>query len=330
MRKAYNAGRACTSRGWHMYLNSLEYLSAVAKTHSFTKAAQSIPISHQGLMKAIQNLEKELGLKLVKREGRQTRLTDEGAALMPEVEAVLEANRSLLEKASLLRAEELPHGERRPLFITPFIVAVLFPALPESLLEQWYANFIVLELADGEIPRRVAMEPNDSLAIICVAKGDAARFEKEGFTYEPLFSDGFSVAANGEVISPRKRKITMKSLLDLPLVCMSKPVFNKGVLRLFGGKRPDNIGAYTSGIKSILTMAAKGKAAVLTDTLVAYARRDDKDYSFFPLEAPTWGTVGLLYSTSIEEKSDLYEPVKLIREGIRSGLKPYIKQYPPS
>lgn len=58
-----------------MTLNQLTYFCMLAKTQSYTQAAQALFIAQPSLSYAISTLEKELGCLLVAREGRRISLT---------------------------------------------------------------------------------------------------------------------------------------------------------------------------------------------------------------------------------------------------------------
>lgn len=61
-----------------MQLHQLEYVLAVSKYHSFTRAAEEIKVSQSSLSQQIITLEKELGITLFKRTTRSVSLTSAG------------------------------------------------------------------------------------------------------------------------------------------------------------------------------------------------------------------------------------------------------------
>jgi len=67
----------------------LEYFVAVAEQGSFTRAAASLSISQPSLSHAIAMLERDLGAQLFDRDGRGTRLTPAGDALLEPARRVL-------------------------------------------------------------------------------------------------------------------------------------------------------------------------------------------------------------------------------------------------
>ncbi|MFG1694684.1 LysR family transcriptional regulator [Nonomuraea sp. NPDC049309] len=69
----------------------LEYFIAVAEEMNFTRAAQRLQVTQSTLSAGIKALESELRVELVSRSTRSVRLTEAGAAFLPEARAALEA-----------------------------------------------------------------------------------------------------------------------------------------------------------------------------------------------------------------------------------------------
>lgn len=74
-----------------MDLNKLRYFLTVAETEHVTKAAGLLGLSQPALTRAIHRLEDELGVRLVMGEGRNIRLTEEGAFLKQQAAPALRA-----------------------------------------------------------------------------------------------------------------------------------------------------------------------------------------------------------------------------------------------
>lgn len=76
-----------------MELTQVEAFLEVARTRSFTRAAQSLYLTQPTISSRIQLLEKELGCFLFERRSRGATLTDEGRAFLPFAERTLQALR---------------------------------------------------------------------------------------------------------------------------------------------------------------------------------------------------------------------------------------------
>lgn len=88
-----------------MDLNKLRYFMAVAETEHVTKAAQQLSIAQPALTRALHRLEDELGVQLFVRDGRNIRLTSEGAYLRDRCAAPL-AELSGIEQAVRALSED--------------------------------------------------------------------------------------------------------------------------------------------------------------------------------------------------------------------------------
>lgn len=72
-----------------MDIRHLQYFVEVAKHKSFTKAAQALYVTQPTISKMVRNLEEEMGIVLFERIGKQVALTDAGAVLLPEAQAMV-------------------------------------------------------------------------------------------------------------------------------------------------------------------------------------------------------------------------------------------------
>lgn len=73
-----------------MNLYHLRYFVTLAHLEHYTKAAEILAITQPSLSHAISSLEKELGVKLFEKDGRNVVLTKCGQAFLTDVEQSLE------------------------------------------------------------------------------------------------------------------------------------------------------------------------------------------------------------------------------------------------
>ena len=67
-----------------MKMRSLEYFVALAESKSINEAAKKLYVAQPSLTKALQLLERELGVALFERTGTGIRLTEAGEKILPE------------------------------------------------------------------------------------------------------------------------------------------------------------------------------------------------------------------------------------------------------
>ena len=108
-------------------LRQLRYFIAVAEELNFTKAAERLMIAQQSLSAQIAVLERRLGVRLLERDARGTRLSAVGVAFLPEARAVLERVDQAI--AVALRASHGEVGSLRLAFLTTVANHMLPPVL---------------------------------------------------------------------------------------------------------------------------------------------------------------------------------------------------------
>jgi LysR family hydrogen peroxide-inducible transcriptional activator len=72
-----------------MELQQLRYVSAIAETGSFSRAAERCQVAQPSLSQQVLKLEDDLGAKLFDRLGRSVRLTEAGRAFLPHARSIL-------------------------------------------------------------------------------------------------------------------------------------------------------------------------------------------------------------------------------------------------
>ena len=74
-----------------MELEQLRHFTAAAEAGSFSAAARSLYISHSTICRSVSALEEEIGVRLFERSSRDFRLTEDGEALLPQAQSLLDA-----------------------------------------------------------------------------------------------------------------------------------------------------------------------------------------------------------------------------------------------
>ncbi|HJV07084.1 MAG TPA: LysR substrate-binding domain-containing protein [Chromobacteriaceae bacterium] len=92
-----------------MDIRALRYFSEVVKRQSFTKAAEALFVTQPTISKMVKQLEDELGMPLILREGRHFRLTDAGRVTYERGREILSAMSQL--KNELNDLASLSSGE---------------------------------------------------------------------------------------------------------------------------------------------------------------------------------------------------------------------------
>ena len=136
-----------------MQIHQLRYFCAVARTGSFTRAAQQEHLAQPSLSQQIRKLEDELGTPLFDRLGRSVRLTQPGEAFLPRAEAIIRQVGD-----AKLEIQEMAGAERGKLVIgaIPTIAPYFLPSCLASFARKFPSVQIsVVEEVTSELLNRV-------------------------------------------------------------------------------------------------------------------------------------------------------------------------------
>jgi len=100
-----------------MELRHLRYFQAVAEELSFSKAARRLHIAQPALSRAVQEIERDVGVNLIDRNRRSVRLTPAGTVLLQEIALLLDRLEESLRRVRRTAAGE--EGELRLGYIGP-------------------------------------------------------------------------------------------------------------------------------------------------------------------------------------------------------------------
>ena len=89
-----------------MELRHLRYFAAVGDALSFTKAAEALHLAQPSLTRQIQDLEAEIGVRLLDRNKRQVSLTQEGRSFLSDAKRVLAHSADIVESVQRLSRNE--------------------------------------------------------------------------------------------------------------------------------------------------------------------------------------------------------------------------------
>jgi LysR family hydrogen peroxide-inducible transcriptional activator len=157
-----------------MQIHQLRYFCAVARTGSFTRAAQHEHLAQPSLSQQIRKLEDELGTKLFDRLGRRVRLTQLGEAFLPRAEEILRQV-----AAARLEIQEMAGAEQGKLVIgaiptiAPYFLpscladfARKFPRVQVSVIEE-VTDELLNRIHDGTVDLALLALPVRAAHCLC-------------------------------------------------------------------------------------------------------------------------------------------------------------------
>ena len=176
-------------------LKQLRYFSAVAQTRHFGAAAEQCAVTQPALSMQVQDLEKELGLKLLERSRNGVSLTpggreiaDRAARVLADVNDLIDSARQLAGSfTGTLRFGAIPS-------IAPYLLPQLLPLIRETYPE------LDLHLRETQTQKLLDELVNGQLDLVLLA----LPVEHAGIETAPLFDDRFLLAL------PASRKVPAK------------------------------------------------------------------------------------------------------------------------
>ncbi len=145
-----------------MEMQQVRYFITLAKTLNFTRAAEECNVSQPSLTRAIRLLEAELGGELLRRERRQSHLTDLGQRMLPLMQQCYDAASAAKSLATAMKKNEVA-----PLSIaaSPTINISLFMPQLNELSRAYPGVQLRIRRGDEEEIGRLLKEGDAELAI---------------------------------------------------------------------------------------------------------------------------------------------------------------------
>jgi DNA-binding transcriptional LysR family regulator len=234
-----------------MFMRQLTYLVALDKHRHFGRAAESCHVSQPALSSAISELERELGITIIKRNRVFQGITPEGERVLAWARKMLASLEGLRQEAEMVRS--VPGGHLAIGAIPSAIHAI-------TLLSAEYRQLIagltleIQSLSTQEILRRLK-ERDFHLGLTY----DEA-ITDDTYDVLPLFSERYVLIAGEQASLPRQ--LSWGEVAELPLCLLSQDMQNRRMLdEMFAksGARP-NVVLETNAIRILLAESLSGRA----------------------------------------------------------------------
>jgi len=196
-----------------MELRYLRYFLAVAEEMHFSRAAKRLHISQPPLTRQIQALERELGTRLLERDGKRFRLTEAGAQLRDGAARILD------EVAALERQVRLVGDGSAALVRLGYVGSMMFSLLPE-LLSRLEKRLPEIKLDVIELPteKQVGAILSGAIDLGLVRSW----VEIEGVLFKPVGEESLSIAYPESMSPPGEGKSPLSRFAGLPLIAVSR------------------------------------------------------------------------------------------------------------
>lgn len=199
-------------------LKQIQYLVTLAQLRSFTETASRLAISQPALSSALRQIESVLGGKLLHRTAQNVRLTEQGEAVLPYAERLLNTAHSVFDDMKQMM-QQGGDGTLR-IGLVPSVSTLLFPAVPQ-LLSEYFPDMrvefhdltndaLLLELENGSVdfgigatdstvPESIAVYPLLEDPFVVVIRRDDALAEGRNIPWRQLAKRDIALFSKGNV-----------------------------------------------------------------------------------------------------------------------------------
>lgn len=194
-----------------MKLSVLRYLVAFADEGTFSRAAERCHVSQPTLSVAVQNLEEELGVRLIERGKGHTTLTPVGERVVAQARRVLEETRRI--EAVAEAGKDHLGGEFRlgvihtvAPYLLPELIGAMRGLAPEARLfiEESMTSLLIDALKYGKVDAVIVALP----------------FELSGVCIRPLYDEPFRVVVPRGHAWAARREIRARDLREVDLLVL--------------------------------------------------------------------------------------------------------------
>lgn len=268
-----------------MRIEQIRYLLHVAESGSISRSAKVLNITQQGLSQSVHQLERELGARLLYRDGNRTKLTAAGKLVKGSMEKMVECcDEIYMHLAS--NAIHINHSERQTCLVrvTPHFCISLMPAVLQRM-SKVHPN-LLLSVSEAEILDILQEEDFDTdqvYMLTCPEKFLPRLLEKKGVL---SFHESTRAAIHAALPLSHplagREVITVDDLCTYPVALLGAAI---NLLRnVLGSRFQDvNIRLHTTNFE-LFRAAASVKDVISLSVPLAYERADNSKLIYVPLE----------------------------------------------
>jgi hypothetical protein len=246
-----------------MNFDTLRNFKSVIDAGSFSKAAQNIFASQQGLNKSITALEHELGCTLLKRTQHGVTLTENGTIFLSHVEKILNEYTWMLDDLSTLRRDI-------DFLKTTDVRIVVSPACMHNILSPMIERFALDNIIFQELTTRKAFENMGKPGWLYLVDLFAQFYPKDRFreAYEeiPIINAKIGILARKSTVPNLLRSVSREYVAKLPLGIFDNETTQAMYRCIFKDCPFENILLSTASRSTLLANMFSGRIVALVDS----------------------------------------------------------------
>ena len=270
-----------------MNLRDLEYFVKLAEHKHFGKAASASFVSQPTLSMQLKKLEEELGVSLFYREDKNIRLTEAGAALLPQAVLALDATKAMKLQAKVLQDPfALPFRLGVITTIAPYYLPRILPKLQQQLPR---LQLILIEDKTQNLLDQLASHDIDAALLGLPLK--------HAFKEQILLRENFVAALPKHHPLSKKARLSIEDLEAENILMLEESHCLRDHALQFCKQFDAHKETYrATGLETLCQMVALGHGITL---LPEFASQHRDALAIRPIEAPSpYRDIGLVWSES--------------------------------
>lgn len=261
-----------------MKLRQIQYFVSLARTKTFSEAAERVNVSQPALSQQIKKLENELEVSLVERMGKSIKLTEQGQNFLREAMKVLDSVRSA--EASVHTDDDFSGGQLK-LGIIPTIAPYFLPTLMEQLnpesgeieltIQEQQTDTLLQQLKIGEVDHLLLSPP----------------IPEEGIDIKRIGSESFYLAVSEDEPIAGEDEITVDDITDAPILLLEEGHCLRDQTLSFCERQnvKPNVVFQGSSMQSILNLIEAGFGYTFVPDMVIQEKNHSR-IRFIPFDDP--------------------------------------------
>ena len=223
-----------------MTFEQMQYVVAIAKYGTISKAAQVLNISHPAISRAITNLEIELGIHIFIRSRSGSRLTVEGEKVCAIANQIVE----LYDEVKKVNQDYILKGMIN-IFSYPIDDFFVFTPALKKFREEFPE--LTINISEQSISQIFESLRNNQIGIAFVLLTPSiSETIKQEFDYTTLYNCKFCVICSEEHPYANESRLTLEQCQKYPLVVNTEPYIIKNISDMFQGIGTPQIMFYTN------------------------------------------------------------------------------------
>lgn len=199
-----------------MTIQQCKYVLAIAKTGSFSQAANQLFVAQSSLSVSIKTLEQELNIRIFERSGNGVYLTDDGAEFVSYAAQIVENNEFIVQRYRNPRARQKLHIATQHYDF----IADIFGQFVKNNKDASY-QFSIKEIETYNVIREVELAYSD-IGIIALKDSDSEVLKrylhKKNISFVPLLNAAPHVFLHAGHPLAVREKLRLSDLKDFPYV----------------------------------------------------------------------------------------------------------------